>query len=83
MNATMVDNGRAAALFCSDISIDDLPTSDEVAAAIREQVRCHRGVRGCAADVAQAYGDHPEVAARRMTWAQYFIAEYYPHGGTR
>jgi hypothetical protein len=28
------------------------------------------GIRGCAARVAQAYGEHPETAALRMRWAR-------------
>ena len=28
------------------------------------------GARGCAAVVAQAYGEHPETAVRRMRWAR-------------
>ena len=28
------------------------------------------GIRGCAARVAQAYGEHPETAVLRMRWAR-------------
>ncbi|HWM95952.1 MAG TPA: hypothetical protein VNO54_02750, partial [Streptosporangiaceae bacterium] len=28
------------------------------------------GIRGCAARVAQAYGEHPETAVPRMRWAR-------------
>jgi hypothetical protein len=38
-------------------------------AAIRRALRTHGGSRGRAADLAAAYGDHPELAAPRMRWA--------------
>jgi hypothetical protein len=32
------------------------------------------GIQGCAARVAQAYGDHPETAVLRMRWARATVA---------
>ena len=32
------------------------------------------GIRGCAARVAQAYGEHPETAVLRMRWARAAVA---------
>ncbi|MDT4986302.1 MAG: hypothetical protein QOI74_396, partial [Micromonosporaceae bacterium] len=61
---------RAAALFVSDLSAAGNPTGPEVADAISRAVRAHGGSGGCAADVAAAYGDYPEQAARRMCWAR-------------
>ncbi|MEU4423079.1 hypothetical protein AB0F81_20840 [Actinoplanes sp. NPDC024001] len=40
-------------------------------------MRAHGGVRGCAADVASEYGDHPETAAPRMRWARALVEELY------
>lgn len=68
---------RAAALFVSDLSVSDHPTSAQVEAAIRRSVRTHGGTRGCAADVAAAYGDHPELAAPRMRWARSVVDNLY------
>src|SRR3954468_12771486 len=68
---------RAAALFVSDVSAADHPTDVEVDAAIRHALRTHGGSRGCAADLAAAYGDRPELAARRMRWALGVVESCY------
>ena len=60
---------RAAALFTSDLSALCEHTRIEVAAAIRHAIGTHHGIGACAAEVAAAYGEHPETAARRMRWA--------------
>jgi hypothetical protein len=69
---------RAAALFVSDLSATGQPTGTEVADAIRRALRTHGGSRGCAADVASAYGDHPELAAPRMRWARRLVDDLFP-----
>jgi hypothetical protein len=69
---------RAEALFVSDLSVTGQPTGAEVAAAIRHSLRTHGGSRGCAADVAAAYGDYPELAAPRMRWARGVVDCLYP-----
>jgi hypothetical protein len=61
---------RAEALFVSDLSACGGPTKADVIAAIRHSVRVYGGLRGCAGEVAAAYGDHPEIAAPRMRWAR-------------
>lgn len=63
----------AQALFTSDLSARCGHTQVEVAAAIRHAFRTHDGVAGCAAEVAAAYGEYPETAARRMGWARAVI----------
>src|SRR3712207_3738200 len=68
---------RAAALFVSHVSPSDAPTGAEVDEAIRHALRTHGGSRGCAADVAAAYGDYPELAARRMRWARGVVESRY------
>jgi hypothetical protein len=35
-------------------------------------------VRGCAAQVAGEFGDHPETAVTRMAWAIATVGEVYP-----
>jgi hypothetical protein len=79
MNTTTdtFNTARAAALFVSDVSAADHPTDVEVDAAIRRALRTHGGSRGCAADLAAAYGDHPELAAPRMRWALGIVESCY------
>jgi hypothetical protein len=60
----------AEALFTSDLSAWREYTAIEVATAIRRAISTRGGVRGCAGEVAAAYGEHPETAARRMRWAR-------------
>ena len=64
---------RAQALFTSDLSAHREHTQAEVVAAITRAFRAHGGIGGCAAEVAAAYGEHPETAARRMRWARAVI----------
>jgi RNA polymerase sigma factor (sigma-70 family) len=68
---------RAEALFASDLPMQCHPSEAAVAAAIRNAVKAHGGVRGCAGDVAAAYGDYPETAAARMRWARQVIEAIY------
>src|SRR5579864_8197230 len=60
---------RADALFASALQRSAEPTAAQVHQAVTEAVRAF-GSRGCAARVAQEYGDHPEAAATRMRWAR-------------
>ena len=68
---------RAAALFASDLSATAPLHRATIHAAITHAVRSHGGSRGCAAEVAFAYGDHPEVAAPRMRWALSAVGSVY------
>jgi hypothetical protein len=61
-------SARAEALFVSNVPGSDAMTADTVRDAIRHSVRKH-GTRGCAALVAHEFGEHPECAVDRMTWA--------------
>jgi hypothetical protein len=63
-------SARADALFVSHLSARHSPTRIEVEKAIRHAVRAHGGIRGCAGEVAAAYGGYPETAAPRMRWAR-------------
>jgi hypothetical protein len=40
------------------------------------------GIGGCAAEVAGEFGDHPDTAAARMTWALATIRTVYPPPAT-
>lgn len=68
---------RAAALFVSNLSPTEQPTGVLVEATIKRALQVHGGARGCAADVAAAYGDYPELAARRMRWARSLVKDMY------
>lgn len=70
--------GTAAdALFASLLQPSDNPTIQQVRLAIA-QASAGYGDTGCAAKVAQAYGDHPENAAARMRWARTLAARAVP-----
>jgi hypothetical protein len=60
---------RADALFASALQRSDEPSAGQVDQAITAAVRAF-GARGCAARVAQAYGEQPEIAVVRMRWAR-------------
>lgn len=60
---------RADALFASTLQRSDEPTALQVERAIAAATRTFGDV-GCAARVAQEYGEHPETAASRMHWAR-------------
>ena len=66
INVTAV---RCEALFVSALQPSDAPSAPRVREEIRRTVR-DLGSRGCAARVAQEFGDHPEVAIQRMRWAR-------------
>jgi hypothetical protein len=65
----LISTVRADALFASVLQRSDEPSAAQVDQAIAAAVRAF-GARGCAARVAQAYGDHPEAAVARMRWAR-------------
>lgn len=64
-----INTAQADALFASALQRSDQPTVAHVHGAIAAALAAF-GVRGCAARVAQAYGDHPETAVERMRWAR-------------
>lgn len=69
-----VTDARCEALFASRLQRSDTPTAEELAEIIRDTVR-RRGIRGCAGQMAQAFGDDPEAAADRMRWVRQLVAE--------
>jgi hypothetical protein len=68
-----VSTARADALFASVLQRSDEPSAEQVHQAIAAAIRAF-GTQGCAARVAQAYGDHPETAVLRMRWARAAVA---------
>jgi hypothetical protein len=64
-----VNEARCEALFASRLQPSDALTAGMVAEAIDHAVR-RFGVGGCAGRMAQEFGDHPDVAAKRMRWVR-------------
>ncbi|MER7273373.1 hypothetical protein ABT369_02845 [Dactylosporangium sp. NPDC000244] len=75
MNTTF-DTVRAEALFASALQASQEPTPLQVRAAVTTTLRRY-GVNGCAARVAGEFGEYPETAARRMSWALEMVREAY------
>jgi len=73
---------RADALFVSALQRSDAPSAGQVRRAVAATVRQFGG-RGCAARVAEEYGEHPELAAARMRWARRLIADAFSESGSR
>jgi hypothetical protein len=69
-----ITSARAEALFASPLQRSDEPSSAQVRQAIAAAVAAF-GIRGCAARVAQAYGEYPETAVLRMRWACAAVAD--------
>jgi hypothetical protein len=72
---------RAEALFVSTLQPSESPAPDEVGRAVATTVR-RLGIGGCAAQMAREFGDHPDTAAARMTWARAMIRTVYPPPAT-
>jgi hypothetical protein len=63
---------RSEALFVSAVQRTENPSAGQIQRAIAQAVRAF-GSRGCAAMVAQEFGDHPETAILRMRWARQVV----------
>ena len=64
----------AEALFVSCLQPSEHPDRDTVEDAITTMILRY-GSDGCAASVALEFGDHPDVAVRRMEWVQAELTE--------
>jgi len=71
-----VSAARADALFASALQRSDEPSAVQVKQAIAAATRAF-GDLGCAARVAQEYGEHPETAVTRMRWALTAVASAF------
>src|SRR4029077_4868710 len=74
-----IDTARADALFASVLQISDAPSAVQVKQAI-DAATSTLGDLGCAARVAQEFGEHPETAVTRMRWARAEVA--FAFGGS-
>jgi hypothetical protein len=63
----------AEALFASDLQPSECAGEQAIALTITAMILCY-GSEGCADGVAAEFGDHPEAAARRMSWARHELA---------
>ena len=68
-----MDGARCEAPFASELQRPDVPSAESVTEAISRTVR-RLGTRGCAGQMAQEFGDHPQVAAERMRWIRQLAA---------
>ena len=68
---------RAEALFVSTLQPSGSPSPDQIRVAVAATLQ-RLGVRGCAARVAGEFGDHPDTAVARMSWALATITAVYP-----
>ncbi|MBB2942942.1 hypothetical protein FB565_002655 [Actinoplanes lutulentus] len=64
----------AEALFVSCLQPSERPSRETVEDAITTMILRY-GSDGCAAGVALEFGDHPDVAVQRMTWARSELTE--------
>jgi hypothetical protein len=76
---TMMDT-RAEALFASWVQSSQMPTPVQVRAAVAETI-ARLGAGGCAARMAQEYGEHPTEAVRRMIWVLAALRAAFPEQG--
>jgi hypothetical protein len=67
---------RADALFASALQRSEEPSAGQVRQAVAAAIGALGGV-GCAARVAQAYGEDPETAVARMCWARTAVASAF------
>jgi hypothetical protein len=76
---TGLEETRVEALFASNLQRSERATPESVRQAVTATVR-RLGTRGCAAQVAQEFGEHPETAVGRMRWALSLVRQAYALG---
>ena len=72
---------RAEALFASTLQMSQGAEDTDVRAAVTTTLR-RIGVQGCVARLATEFGDHPETASTRMSWALRMIQHAYAESCT-
>jgi hypothetical protein len=72
MTALLSDDIRTEALFASDLQRSQQPTPELIRAVVTATVD-RLGPTGCAALVAQEFGEHPDCAPERMLWARHAV----------
>ena len=75
------ETARARALFASPLQPSESPSPRQIRRAVTATLQ-RLGVRGCAAQVASEFGDHPDTAVARMSWALATIQTVYPTPST-
>jgi hypothetical protein len=68
---------RAGALFVSTLQPSGSPSPDQIRRTVATTLR-RLGARGCAAQMASEFGDHPDTAVARMSWVLATIRTAYP-----
>ncbi|MBU2666690.1 hypothetical protein KOI35_24585 [Actinoplanes bogorensis] len=71
---SIVKDLAAEALFVSDLQPSQCPTHKAVEEAVTDMILQH-GSDGCAANVAEEFGEHPDDAVRRMHWVHEELTE--------
>jgi hypothetical protein len=71
-----VNADHCEALFASALQRSEHPSLPEVRDAI-DAALALLGLPGCAARVAQEFGDHPDTAIVRMQWAREIVAQAF------
>jgi hypothetical protein len=82
MTRLNVNDARCEALFASGLQRSDAPTPETLVVVISHTVR-QFGIAGCAARMAQEFGDHPEAAASRMRWIRQLVSGTYAPPASR
>ena len=68
----------AEALFCSPLRRESHPEPDQVRAAVQTSLLAHDNDPNlCACDLAQAYGECPEITIDRMRWCRDAVARAF------
>jgi hypothetical protein len=67
-------DSRCEALFASALQRSDALSVESIKDAISRTLR-QLGEAGCASQMAQEFGDHPEAACERMQWARQLVDE--------
>lgn len=76
MSRLNINDVRSEALFASALQRSDGCTAAQVREAIAAAIQ-QFGSRGCAARMAQEFGDHPLTAVARMRWARDLVTEVF------
>jgi hypothetical protein len=76
MSYHSLNDVRSEALFASVLQPSDRPPAAQVRTEIMHTVR-RLGTRGCAARLAQEFGDAPQPAVARMRWARQVVADVF------
>jgi hypothetical protein len=76
MSALTIEHSRAEALFASDLQRSETASPEMIRDTVAAMVR-RLGVCGCAARVAEEFGEHPETAVSRMQWCRTAVRDAY------